>query len=76
MKSQRETTTRKTKTTTESDLDRAHQQPGSKPVGYAFRAMNDSNHYAERVQRVVDYLAEHLDDALDLETSVMMPLEG
>jgi AraC family transcriptional regulator len=29
--------------------------------------MNDPNRYAERVQRVVDYLAEHLDDALDLE---------
>jgi AraC family transcriptional regulator len=30
--------------------------------------MNDPNGYTERVQRVVDYLAEHLDDALDLET--------
>ncbi|MGA2877706.1 MAG: GyrI-like domain-containing protein [Bryobacteraceae bacterium] len=29
--------------------------------------MNDPNGYAERVQRVVDYLAEHLDEALDLE---------
>ncbi len=29
--------------------------------------MNDPNGYAERVQRVVDYLAEHLDGALDLE---------
>ena len=28
--------------------------------------MNDPNGYAERVQRVVDYLAEHLDEALDL----------
>ena len=30
--------------------------------------MNDPNDYAERVQRVVDFLAEHLDDALDLES--------
>src|SRR5579863_10290009 len=29
--------------------------------------MNDPNGYAERVQRVVDYLAEHLDESLDLE---------
>jgi AraC family transcriptional regulator len=29
---------------------------------------DDPNRYAARVQRVVDYLAEHLDDALDLET--------
>jgi AraC family transcriptional regulator len=29
--------------------------------------MNDPNGYAERVQRVVHYLAEHLDEALDLE---------
>jgi transcriptional regulator GlxA family with amidase domain len=29
--------------------------------------MNDPNGYADRVQRVVDYLAEHLDEALDLE---------
>ncbi len=29
--------------------------------------MNDPNGYAERVQRVVDYLGEHLDEALDLE---------
>src|ERR1700749_3923337 len=29
--------------------------------------MNDPHGYAERVQRVVDHLAEHLDDALDLE---------
>jgi AraC family transcriptional regulator len=29
--------------------------------------MNLSNGYADRVQRVVDYLAEHLDEALDLE---------
>jgi AraC family transcriptional regulator len=29
--------------------------------------MNDPNGYAGRVQRVVDYLAEHLDEALDLE---------
>jgi hypothetical protein len=38
--------------------------------------MNDPNGYAERVQRVVDYLAGHLDEALDLETTVMMPLVG
>jgi AraC family transcriptional regulator len=30
--------------------------------------MNDPNRYAARVQRVVDHLAGHLDDALDLET--------
>lgn len=30
--------------------------------------MNDTNGYAERLQRVVDYLAGHLDEALDLET--------
>jgi AraC family transcriptional regulator len=30
--------------------------------------MNDRNGYAERVQRVVDYLAERLDETLDLET--------
>jgi AraC family transcriptional regulator len=30
--------------------------------------MNDSNGYAERVQRVVDYVAEHLDETLDLDT--------
>jgi AraC family transcriptional regulator len=30
--------------------------------------MNDRNHYPQRVQRVVDYLAEHLDETLDLET--------
>jgi AraC family transcriptional regulator len=30
--------------------------------------MNDRNGYGERVQRVVDYLAEHLDESLDLET--------
>jgi AraC family transcriptional regulator len=29
--------------------------------------MNDPNGYADRVQRVVDYLAEHLDKELDLE---------
>ena len=29
--------------------------------------MNDPNRYAERVQRVVDYLAGHLDETLDLE---------
>jgi AraC family transcriptional regulator len=29
--------------------------------------MRDPNGYAERVQRVVDYLLEHLDEALDLE---------
>jgi AraC family transcriptional regulator len=29
--------------------------------------MNDPNGYAERVQRVVDYLAEHLDETLDLD---------
>jgi AraC family transcriptional regulator len=29
--------------------------------------MNHPNGYAERVQRVVDYLADHLDEALDLE---------
>jgi AraC family transcriptional regulator len=29
--------------------------------------MNDPNGYAGRVQRVVDYLAEHLDEGLDLE---------
>jgi AraC family transcriptional regulator len=29
--------------------------------------MNDPTSYAERVQRVVDHLAEHLDDTLDLE---------
>jgi transcriptional regulator GlxA family with amidase domain len=29
--------------------------------------MNHPNGYAERVQRVVDYLAEHLDETLDLE---------
>jgi len=29
---------------------------------------NDSHGYPERIQRVVDYLAEHLDEALDLET--------
>lgn len=29
--------------------------------------MNDPNGYADRIQRVVDHLAEHLDDALDLE---------
>lgn len=29
--------------------------------------MNDPNGYAERVQRVVDYLAEHLDEALNFE---------
>jgi AraC family transcriptional regulator len=29
--------------------------------------MNHRNGYGERVQRVVDYLAEHLDDRLDLE---------
>jgi AraC family transcriptional regulator len=30
--------------------------------------MNDPNGYAERLQRVVDYLAEHLDATLDLDT--------
>src|SRR5262245_38354273 len=30
--------------------------------------VNDPNSYSERVQRVVDYLAEHLDETLDLET--------
>lgn len=30
--------------------------------------MNDRNGYAERVQRVVDYLSEHLDEGLDLES--------
>jgi AraC family transcriptional regulator len=30
--------------------------------------MNDPNRYAERVQRVVDFLAAHLDETLDLET--------
>ncbi|HEY5566108.1 MAG TPA: GyrI-like domain-containing protein [Gammaproteobacteria bacterium] len=29
---------------------------------------NDSHGYPARIQRVVDYLAEHLDEALDLET--------
>jgi transcriptional regulator GlxA family with amidase domain len=29
--------------------------------------MTDSNGYAERLQRVVDHLAGHLDEALDLE---------
>jgi AraC family transcriptional regulator len=29
--------------------------------------MNDPNGYADRVQRVVDYLAEHLNETLDLE---------
>ena len=29
--------------------------------------MNDSNAYSDRIQRVVDYLAAHLDDELDLE---------
>jgi AraC family transcriptional regulator len=29
--------------------------------------MNDPNGYADRIQRVGDHLAEHLDDALDLE---------
>ena len=29
--------------------------------------MNDPNDYAERVQRVVEYLAQHLDETLDLE---------
>jgi AraC family transcriptional regulator len=29
--------------------------------------MNQPNGYAERIQRVVDYLARHLDEALDLE---------
>jgi transcriptional regulator GlxA family with amidase domain len=29
--------------------------------------MNDPDHYSERIQRVVDYLAEHLDETLDLE---------
>jgi AraC family transcriptional regulator len=29
---------------------------------------NDSHGYPERIQRVVDYLAQHLDEALDLET--------
>ena len=30
--------------------------------------VNDPNSYSERVQRVVDYMAEHLDETLDLET--------
>src|SRR5688572_18326452 len=30
--------------------------------------VNDPNGYSERIQRVVDYLAEHLDKELDLET--------
>jgi AraC family transcriptional regulator len=30
--------------------------------------MNNPNDYADRVQRVVDYLTAHLDDGLDLET--------
>src|SRR5262245_34370551 len=30
--------------------------------------MNDGNAYSDRIQRVVDYLAAHLDEALDLET--------
>jgi AraC family transcriptional regulator len=30
--------------------------------------MNDGNAYSARIQRVVDYLAAHLDEALDLET--------
>jgi hypothetical protein len=29
--------------------------------------MNDPNGYADRVQGIVDYLTEHLDEALDLE---------
>ena len=29
--------------------------------------MNDPNDYAKRVQRVVDYVAEHLDETLDLD---------
>src|SRR3954454_14216578 len=29
--------------------------------------MNDSNGYSERIRRVVDYLAAHLDETLDLE---------
>ena len=29
---------------------------------------NDPNNYSERIQRVVDYMAEHLDETLDLET--------
>jgi AraC family transcriptional regulator len=29
--------------------------------------MNDPSNYAERVQRVVDYVAEHLDETLDLD---------
>ena len=30
--------------------------------------VNDPNSYSERIQRVVDYMAEHLDETLDLET--------
>jgi AraC family transcriptional regulator len=30
--------------------------------------VNDPNGYSLRIQRVVDYLAEHLDKELDLET--------
>ena len=47
-----------------------------KPNVLALGKMNDPNGYADRVQRVVDHLAEHLDQALDLETAVMMPLAG
>jgi AraC family transcriptional regulator len=38
-----------------------------KPNDLALGKMNGPNGYAERVQRVVDYLAEHLDEILDLE---------
>jgi AraC family transcriptional regulator len=30
--------------------------------------VNDTNSYSERIQRVVDYMAEHLDETLDLKT--------
>jgi hypothetical protein len=36
--------------------------------------MNDPNGYAERVQRVVCYLAEHLDDALNSEVLAFRPI--
>jgi AraC family transcriptional regulator len=35
---------------------------------YSWRMAHDPNAYSERIQRVVDYIAAHLDEALDLET--------
>ncbi len=35
---------------------------------YSWRMTHDPNGYAERIQRVVDYIAGHLDQTLDLET--------